>query len=850
MPVLYLYTGKLHRVNSISEMFSAMLSNRAVRCNIGVIMLASIVKKAPRDLIMLLIMTFGAMYLINALQAPPPVINANLAKQEFSALRALVHVEKIASKPHPTGSKANAEVRDYLVNTLQDLGAEVEVQRKLQSYDDKPRIGQVRFSYVENVVARFKGQASNKAILLMAHYDSKPNTAGAGDNASGVAVSLETVRAITESEWPLRNTLIVLFSDAEELGLLGSQAFFGHHRWAEQVSLVLNLDSRGNRGPAIMYQTSANAGGLVDIVSEFVSVPMATSLVNALFSKLPFASDLSSAFKHGKAGMNFAFVDGFNNYHAATDTPSRLSLDSLQHLGNFALPLVQHIGAIKLPIPLTPDRHYFNPLGKTLVSYSAWVDWATWLVAGCLILFVCIRAIKEGSFKLLQLFHGFGYAFLFALLPIFFVFLCDRLIDQVIDSQAILARQNQWFVFWAMLTLGASICLHAIIKKENSARNCLLTTSLLALITLAGGINYALITITAVLGFLLFLIMRKQLKAAPFYTGFLIYLWLLALVALLQLPGGAYILAWALLPITMLEAFRSLYPKRHTSIDRFRLIVGLPAFLLLGATALTFDLLVGYDFPFISVFPLVLILMFFEPLLNSKFALLCGAALVALAILIFIFLVLRSPWSSERPQQVSQFVLHDVNTEHSYWASKDTDLTTWHKTTLGSNPGISSTSIIQPGSDQPIWLASIKLRELTHSKLALPTLSQITLDNLKQKVSFRVKPGHAGDSISVWIEPGAEPLSWTVEGHSLALENGTLDQWHSLTGFALPAEGVVITLTLKQEKFWPKIRLTSVHNGLPKGLSLPARGNSQVRGSSHFYSDSTVTFETIDVSKL
>lgn len=549
-------------------------------------MLAHIVKNASRELVLLLVLIFGGMWLISALQAPPPVNKGVVAEQDFSALRALKHVEKIASKPHPTGSSANARVRDYLVKTLKALGAEVEIQRKLQSYDDEPRPGQARFGYVENVVARFQGHKSDKAILIMSHYDSKPNTAGAGDNASGVAASLETVRAITASKLPMNNTLMVLFSDAEELGLLGSQAFFGHHRWAEQVSLVLNLDSRGNRGPAIMYQTSESAGGLVDIVSEVVPTPMATSLVNALFSKLPFASDLSSAFRYGKAGMNFAFVDGFNNYHAATDTPDRLSLDSLQHLGSFALPLVKHIGSIKLPVSLKSERHYFNPLGKTLVSYSGWIDWLVWVVSGCLLIFVCIHAIRKDTYKLSQLVLGVGYALLFVILPIFFVFLCDRIIDQNINSQVVLARQKQWFVFWALLTVGAGIWLHGTIRNKSAAITSLLIASVLTLLTLAGGMNYTLIIITVVLGFSLLLIMRKPLKAEPFYAGFLIFLWLFASVALLQLPGGAYILTWALLPLTILEAFRRLYPKH--SIKWLRFIVGLPALLLLGATALTF----------------------------------------------------------------------------------------------------------------------------------------------------------------------------------------------------------------------------------------------------------------------
>jgi hypothetical protein len=47
---------------------------------------------------------------------------------EFSAERAFSHVQQIAKRPHPVGSPANAEVRNYLVGQLEDLGLRPTVQ--------------------------------------------------------------------------------------------------------------------------------------------------------------------------------------------------------------------------------------------------------------------------------------------------------------------------------------------------------------------------------------------------------------------------------------------------------------------------------------------------------------------------------------------------------------------------------------------------------------------------------------------------------------------------------------------------------------------------------------------------
>ena len=45
---------------------------------------------------------------------PPAVVPADAPKTEFSAERAMAHLQVIAREPHPVGSPENARVRDYL----------------------------------------------------------------------------------------------------------------------------------------------------------------------------------------------------------------------------------------------------------------------------------------------------------------------------------------------------------------------------------------------------------------------------------------------------------------------------------------------------------------------------------------------------------------------------------------------------------------------------------------------------------------------------------------------------------------------------------------------------------------
>ena len=59
---------------------------------------------------------------------PPTSLPDDAPDTEFSAARALEHVEVIAREPHPMGSPANREVREYLVAELEDLSLEPVLQ--------------------------------------------------------------------------------------------------------------------------------------------------------------------------------------------------------------------------------------------------------------------------------------------------------------------------------------------------------------------------------------------------------------------------------------------------------------------------------------------------------------------------------------------------------------------------------------------------------------------------------------------------------------------------------------------------------------------------------------------------
>ncbi len=91
---------------------------------------------------------------------------------------------------------------------------------------------------------------------MMAHYDSVGAGPGAGDDGSGTAALLEVARALAR-EPDARHGLAWLFTDGEEVGLLGAQAFVEQHPLFPRVGVVVNVEARGSGGPSRRASASA-----------------------------------------------------------------------------------------------------------------------------------------------------------------------------------------------------------------------------------------------------------------------------------------------------------------------------------------------------------------------------------------------------------------------------------------------------------------------------------------------------------------------------------------------------------------------------------------------------------------
>lgn len=301
-----------------------------------------------------------------SVRADPP-LPASAPADQFSSARATSLLDNIASVPHPTGSPAHDAVRTYLLEHLRALGLEPEAQSRTAQRPSAS--GRPWVASVSNIHARIPGYRPTGRVLIMAHYDSVPAGPGASDDGANVAAVLEVVRALQSGPQPL-NDIDVLFTDAEEAGLLGAQGFVDSGAAGDPARVVaVNLEARGVSGPAVLFQTAGE--GLVPAVVAAGAVT--TSLASAVYDILPNDTDLSVLGDAGMRGLNLAFMEGSAHYHTPHDDIAHVEDASVQSMGDAALAAVRELASSDLQRGGPATATYFSVFGG-VVSYPAWID--------------------------------------------------------------------------------------------------------------------------------------------------------------------------------------------------------------------------------------------------------------------------------------------------------------------------------------------------------------------------------------------------------------------------------------------------------------------------------------------
>ncbi|NPB05925.1 MAG: M28 family peptidase [Aquificae bacterium] len=125
----------------------------------------------------------------------------------------------------------------------------------------------------ENLWVEFGPEGRRETLTLIAHYDTKPFTKGAVDNAVSVALLLHLAQELAGAVRLPPYRVRILFTDAEEYGLLGAKAFVKLLDEEElKNSVVVSVDTVGWSTPAVLVGDGAgkNDESLADAVAAML----------------------------------------------------------------------------------------------------------------------------------------------------------------------------------------------------------------------------------------------------------------------------------------------------------------------------------------------------------------------------------------------------------------------------------------------------------------------------------------------------------------------------------------------------------------------------------------------------
>lgn len=268
-----------------------------------------------------------------------------------STERLFAFVDMLAFPRHYIAErKANVRARDLLLKLLGNFGYMPALQG---SYD--------------NIVVTSAGPPDRPCLLLGAHYDTVPDTPGADDNASAVAVCLECARLVKEHA--VGPTMVVFFN-REEDGLLGSREFVagltGQPAWPVGEAHVFEMVGFCTRAPGSQRMPPGIPGLIAPKIGDFLALlanrhsnAIAETLLRLAADYIPqfpvvalkvylgiekhlphlHRSDHAPFWEAGIPSIMWTDTSEFRNphYHRESDTPETLDYDFLCRVAKLAL---------------------------------------------------------------------------------------------------------------------------------------------------------------------------------------------------------------------------------------------------------------------------------------------------------------------------------------------------------------------------------------------------------------------------------------------------------------------------------------------------------------------------------
>lgn len=262
--------------------------------------------------------------------------------------------------------------RDPYLNTQGHFYVQQYICQELQRWGTvETHQFQMRGKTHQNLILNFPALDDKKTspILIGAHYDAIPETPGADDNATGVAVLLELARLLAAEplEFPVR---LVAF-DLEEYGMVGSSHYAAELKQNQQpLRLMLSLEMLGycnpypgsQRYPAGLQFFYPNRGDFIALVGNLPTLADLKHLSRSFHQVgtscewlpvpnqgLPIPqtrlSDHSPFWDKGYQAIMVTDTSFMRNpyYHKSSDTIETLDLDFLAGICSGLLAGIRHL---------------------------------------------------------------------------------------------------------------------------------------------------------------------------------------------------------------------------------------------------------------------------------------------------------------------------------------------------------------------------------------------------------------------------------------------------------------------------------------------------------------------------
>jgi hypothetical protein len=734
-----------------------------------------------------------AIYLQNTTPEPLPESSPPPA---FSAARALRHLEVISNRPHPIGSREHAVVGDYIVSELSRLGLESQIQETtaINSRRGPP----FNAGVIKNVVARLRGTENSRAILLSSHYDSVPTSPGASDDGAGVVALLETARAL-KADAPLKNDVIFLFTDGEEVGLLGAEAFVSEHPWAKDIGLILNFEARGNSGPSLMFETSGGNSELIDEFARAAPHPAADSFFYEIYKRLPNDTDFTVLKRMDAGGLNFAFANGISHYHTLLDNTQNIDHGSIQHQGSYALALTRHFGYARIDnSKAAANAVYFNVLGSIFVHYSS--KWIIPLLGLTTIVFglLLVQGFRKRELTILGLFLGF-------------LGILASIIVSVVSIS----------LTWLLVRL-VQPAYRAVPWGEPYNNN---------------SFRIAFVLLTIAITSTCFMLLRKKVSVQNLSVGALLWWLILSIVVCVAMPGGSYLFTLPLLFVLVAWVLSGVANLGHSAKSQLLLIIlTIPGVVLLAPVIYT--MFVGLTLngaAIIGIF-IVLLCALLMPLIlavTDAKGWMCPALLMLGSVGLIIMGIAGSGFERHRPKINSVLYAFNADTGQAVWASSDEREDDW--TGQFFKPGAQRQSMAEyfPGSTKAYLKSSAPVVQFAAPEAKLIDEQGTTSD--LRTVSFHVSSPRQASVISIYTEPDVEVLYASANGKEArrsnrnnSMPNAPVKYW-GLHFYGLAEQGIDVVLKTRSGKPL-KVLLVDLSRGLPEipGTPIKARADEMI----------------------